>query len=339
MIEAKYYEKLADKVVKCHICPNECEIKKDRTGYCQVRTNIEGVLYTTTYNKVSIVAIDPIEKKPLFHFYPGKDILSLSSLGCNMRCKHCIRYKISQPDRPGAKRVADTFTAEDMIETAQENQCDMVAWTYNEPVVWYEYVLDSLKAAKEAGLKTVIVTNGYINLEPLKEWAKYIDAMSIDLKAFSETSYKNLTDVNGLEAVKKTIKWVHAQPNIHLEIVTNVVTTMNDSEAELKALAKWIKDELGDKVPWHITSFTPMLDLHRLDPTPLETIEMAVRVGKEAGLKYVYTGNLIYNEHENTYCPKCSETLIHRVYPDVLTKNYTDHKCNNCGVKVDIIDV
>jgi pyruvate formate lyase activating enzyme len=338
MIEAKYYEKLKDKKVKCHLCPQECIIKPDQHGYCHVRINIEGVLYTTIFDKVSSIAIDPIEKKPLFHFFPGKKIFSIGTLGCNMKCKHCQNWQIAQPERKGAKKTVDTFTVPDLMDAVEKYECELIAWTYNEPMIWFEYALEGLKAAKAKGIKTVFVTNGYINLEPFKELAPYLDAMSIDLKGFSKESYIKLTGTDAFESVKSLIKWVKDNTSIHMEIVTNLVTTINDDPEELKAMAKWIYDEIGDCMPWHVTSFRPMLELRHLEPTPLKTIEGAVKAGKDAGLKYVYTGNLIYNEHENTYCPHCNEILVHRVDYDVLTKNYNQGKCNKCEKSICIID-
>ncbi len=338
MKEAAYYHQLDNKIVQCDLCPNFCVIKPDHNGKCLVRSNINGTLYSMIYNKVSSMAVDPIQKKPLFHYYPGSKIFSIGSLGCNLRCKHCQNYHISQIDRKSAQKTADTLTFDNALTMAKEHGCSILALTYNEPMIWFEYAIEGLKKAKNEGFKVVYVTNGYVNQKPFEELAPYIDAMSIDLKGFSDKSYVALTGINGFKPVTSLIKWIKDNSLIHLELVSNLVTSINDDMDELKLMANWIYSELGDRTPWHITSFRPKLDLVHLPPTPLKTIDAAVKIGKEAGLKYVYTGNLIYNEHENTYCPTCNEIVVHRVDFDVVAKNYTNGKCNHCKAPIDIID-
>ncbi|KAF0133909.1 MAG: pyruvate formate lyase activating enzyme [Candidatus Saganbacteria bacterium] len=292
MKEALFYEKLSNNNVRCELCPRNCQIPPEGVGYCGVRINKGGTLYTLIYGVVSSIANDPIEKKPLFHFHPGTRVLSLGTYGCNMRCGHCQNWQIAHVFYANQKIDAQIISPEQLIALAKKENTAGIAWTYNEPVIWFEYALDGAKLAKQAGLYTVWVTNGYINIPPLDMISPYLDAFRVDIKGFTKESYLKLAKVPDFEPILKAA--VHAKKNLkmHVECITNVVPTINDDEPQLRAIAKWIKNDLGADTPWHVTRFFPHLDFSYLDPTPIETLLKARNIGIEEGLQYVYLGNV-----------------------------------------------
>ncbi|WAM33542.1 AmmeMemoRadiSam system radical SAM enzyme [Caldicellulosiruptor morganii] len=282
MVEARYYEKLENKKVKCRLCPHECVILPGNTGFCRARKNIDGKLYSLNYGYISSIAFDPIEKKPLYHFYPGSTILSIGTFGCSFRCLHCQNYEISQLT-PSVFEV-DT---ERLIELAKKDKdCIGIAFTYNEPTIWFEYVVDVAKRFKEEGFKTVLVTNGYLNEEPLLELLDVIDAANIDLKAFNDEFYKKVCS-GDLESVKKFIEI--CSKKIHVEITTLIIPTLNDSEEEMENLAKWLSS-IDDRIPLHLTRYFPRYKM-TLPPTPKETLYRLREIAKKY-LMYVYLGNI-----------------------------------------------
>lgn len=288
--EALYYEKLQDKKVQCHLCPWECVISPDKVGVCNVRKNEEGTLYSLIYGVVSSIAMDPIEKKPLYSFYPGTEVLSVGTFGCNMKCGHCQNWEISRGQGTGDR--GQQLSPEQLIEIAVEKKAAGIAWTYNEPTIWYEYVLDGAKLAKEKGLYTVLVTNGYINQEPLDQIAPYIDAFSLDVKAFTPEAYTKLCKIGHHKKVLEAAERIKNKWKKHLEIVTNIVPTINDDKEQLKAIALWIKDKLGADTPWHVSRFFPYHEFKHLEPTPIATLNKALKIGQDLGLKHVYIGNV-----------------------------------------------
>jgi len=347
--EAMFYETLTSGKVKCGLCPYRCSIAAGHAGYCGVRQNIEGKLYSTIYGKVSSVAADPIEKKPLFHFHPGTRALSLGTLGCNMRCIHCQNWQISHviPVKGiGNGKIYNIveelptqhLSPEEMVDLAVKYECQGVAWTYNEPTIWFEYSYDGARLAKQKGLYTVYVTNGYITKEALDTIGPFLDAYRVDVKGFTKDFYKNLANVKDFNPVLEAAERAKKKWNMHVEIVTLVIPTWNDDETQLKGIANWIKEKLGPETPWHVTRFVPYLDLAHLPPTPTETLEEARQIGLDAGLKFVYIGNVPGHSGENTYCPKCKKLAIERVGYEIGKYNVDVGKCNFCKSDLNIKD-
>jgi len=326
------YEKL-DGVLNCQVCNRRCIISKGKTGFCMMRRNEEGVLYTLNYAAASSVAVDPIEKKPLFHFYPGSLSLSLGSVGCNFRCPYCQNWTISQADLDeiGTRDIPP----EKAMEMAQENLCQSISWTYNEPTMWFEYTYDSAKLAQKNDLKTVYVTNGYMSEESLDLISPYLDAANVDLKGMSDKFYQELCQAR-LEPVLENIQTMHDN-GIHIEITNLVIPGYNDSEEDLKALVEFVAD-VGVEIPLHFTRFYPHYHMKQVPPTPVATLEKAQKMAMETGIKYVFVGNVPGSDGENTYCPECQELLIRRDGFSIGANNLKkDKKCPACGAKIDVV--
>ena len=273
---------------------------------CGVRENKKGKLYSLIYEKACSVAADPIEKKPLYHFHQGSRVLSLGTYGCNMRCGHCQNWQIAHTN----EGPTDEIPPEQLVSLAKKNKCDGVAWTYNEPTIWFEYALDGAKLVKEAGLYTVFVTNGYINQEPLDMIAPYIDAYRVDVKGFNNDLYFKLAKIKDFSPVLKAAEREKKKWQKHVEIVTLVIPTINDDEKQLNGIANWIAGSLGTDTVWHVTRFFPYLEFKHLPPTPVETLEKAQAIGTGAGLKHVYLGNV--PNHPLSF-PKNVDKLTHDV--------------------------
>ena len=283
MKEALYYEKIHGKRVHCHLCPYECSLPPGSKGACGVRQNIDGILYSLIYGKTTGISLDPIEKKPLYRFFPGKQILSLGTRGCNLHCDFCQNWHISQEvDGP-----MENVTSEEVVERAKEVGSFGIAYTYNEPFIWYEFVLDTAKLARQNGLKNVLVTNGFVNRAPLEGMLPYIDAMNIDLKAFDENFYAKVCK-GSLKPVLDVIR-ISAKA-CHVELTNLIIPTLNDSESSVRQMVDWIYSNLGPEVPLHISRYFPYYNMDLL-PTPVETLKRAERIAKEK-LKYVYIGNV-----------------------------------------------
>jgi len=322
--EAKFYEKLENKMVKCNLCPNFCRLHEGAIGNCKARKNINGKLYSIVYGKVSALHIDPVEKKPLYHFFPGTQIYSISTTGCNLKCKFCQNWQISQsyPEEVETKYLSP----EEIIKDIKSKNIKSIAFTYAEPTIFYEYMLDIAKLAKKNGIKTVVISAGYINQEPLKQLLPYIDAYKIDFKGFSDEFYKKLTS-GKLQPILETMKTIK-KSGVWLEIVNLVIPGYNDSEENIKNLALWIKENLGTDVPLHFTRFHPDYKLKNVPATPTQTLQKARKIAMEIGLKYVYTGNVIDIEGSTTYCPKSKEPGIVRNGFFVIKNNIDEEgKC------------
>ncbi len=325
-VEAKFYDKLPYRKIKCRLCPRECTIDDRERGYCGARENRGGTYYTLVHSRVAIAHIDPIEKKPLFHFLPGTTAFSIATAGCNVNCKMCQNWEISQV-RP--EQVRSTYMPpRELVALAKQYQCPSIAYTYSEPVIFHEYVTDVADAGRSAGIKSVVISGGYIQQKPLEQWCRTVDAVKIDLKGFSEKFYKEV--VNGelkpvLEALVALRKW-----GMWTEIVALVIPTLNDSDAEFKALARWVKSNLGPDVPVHFTRFHPEYLLTNLPPTPLETLERAKAIADAEGLHYAYIGNVPGHSAENTYCPKCRRLLIERSGFTIGQNRLHKGKCEYC---------
>lgn len=327
--EAAYYETLAGGATQCNLCPNHCLLAEGQTGLCKVRQNIGGKLYNLAYGKVVSVHLDPIEKKPFFHFLPGSKSYSLATAGCNLRCLYCQNWEIAQNFPEDVK--SESMTAEEVVRQALQSNSQSIALTYSEPIAFYEYMLDIARTAKEKGLKVVVVSNGYINQEPLKELLKYIDAIKIDLKGFDEEFYQKFIGGH-LQPVLDNLKTIK-QSGVWLEIVNLLIPGENDSEEEIRAMSQWIKENLGEEVPLHFSRFYPMYKLQNLPPTPEETVIRAFQIAKETGLKYVYTGNITYPSGETTYCPKSGQVAIKRIGYFVEENNLKNGQCSD-GEKI-----
>ncbi len=337
--EAILYDKIEGNKVRCGVCNHRCIIDDGKKGICGVRKNEGGTLYTLVYGKAIAENVDPIEKKPLFHFMPGTLSLSIAAVGCNFRCLHCQNADISQASKERAFEDSDLILGknlppEKVIEDTLAEDCPSISYTYTEPTVFVEYALDTMKLARKKGLKNVWVSNGYMTNETINEIAPYLDAINVDLKGFTEKFY---TEVCGarLEPVLENLKEIKKR-KIWLEITTLLITEKNDSPEELKGIAEFIKNNLGDDTPWHISRFFPAYKLIDLPPTEVKIIREAVEIGRAAGLKYVYSGNIPGDGFEDTYCPKCKEKIINRV--GYLVERFDDNgKCGNCGENLSII--
>ncbi len=333
--EAMFYEKLDNKKVHCKLCAQSCKISSGKRGFCRVRENRDGTLYTLNYNMVSSEALDPIEKKPLYHFYPGSAVYSLGSIGCNFRCKHCQNWTISQVDVDTSQ--SREISPETAVSRALQFGASSIAWTYNEPTIWYEYTYDCARLAKEAGLATVYVTNGYITPEALEKISPYLDAFRVDFKAFNNEFYRKMASAR-LEPVLEATKLAH-ELGMHIEVVNLVIPTHNDDPEELRAMSRWIYENLGADTPIHFTRFHPYYQLTDVPPTPLETLEMAYDIAKEEGLHYIYIGNVPGSGKENTFCPECNQLLIKRGMFDTEEYNITeDNACPQCGKDICIFN-
>jgi len=331
--EAKFWDKLADKSVQCHLCAHNCKINDGKTGICCVRKNEEGKLYTLIYGSCSSMAADPIEKKPLYHFYPGTNAFSLGTVGCNFKCEHCQNYTISTaiPDQLYIREVMP----EEAVSLAKQHGCRGIAWTYNEPTIWHEYSYDSMVLTKKQGLYTVYVTNGYINEEPLKELSKHLDAMNIDVKAFSEEFYKKICKAR-LEPVLQTCE-LAKKLGIHIELTCLVIPGYNDALDEIKKFCSWVIERLGDDTPIHFSRFHPDNRMLDISMTPMQTLQKIFDLAQETGILYPYLGNVPHGSYENTYCPKCGNLCIGRYGYSIDMSGVKDGKCSKCGSSISMI--
>ena len=351
MKKAILYKKLENNKVRCLACSHQCFIDDEQTGICGVRQNKDGDLYLLVYNKPISVNIDPIEKKPLFHFMPGQKIFSLGTIGCNFGCDFCQNWEISQLPKTvetiretSYERQRESWLPEIIVKHCQENKIPMIACTYNEPTIWTEYAYDIMKLAKEEGInpstslritgeqsrtiKNVWVSNGFMSEKTLDLISPYLDAINIDLKSFSEDFYKKICKAR-LEPVKENIRKIWKK-GIWIEVTTLVIPGINDSDKELKQIAEFLKN-ISKDIPWHISAFYPSYKMIDILPTPQETLVRAYQIGKDAGLKYVYTGNIPDSNYESTYCPKCNLLLIKRLGLGMVDNKLSNGKCPQCG--------
>jgi pyruvate formate lyase activating enzyme len=328
--EGRWWEPLDGGAVHCYLCPRHCRIHQGQAGFCFIRVNRGGRLYSLGYGAPAALQVDPIEKKPLNHFLPGTRVFSMGTAGCNMGCFFCQNWDISKSraDQVRSQAVAP----EDVPLLAREYGCDSIAFTYNEPTIWGEYVIDICKAARAVGLKTVMVSNGYITRESFHDIYDHVDAANIDLKAFTENFYGKIT-LTHLEPVLETLKWLRRETNAWFEITNLMIPGLNDDPAETRRLAEWILRELGPDVPLHFTAFHPDFKLKDRGRTPAATLDRAREIAREVGLHYVYEGN-IFTEAANTSCPSCGTVLIRRSWHDVIENRLVDGKCFQCGVKI-----
>lgn len=319
---AKFYQSEENGLVRCKLCPHNCKISNNKTGICQVRKNIDGKLYSINYGKVSSLGIDPVEKKPLYHFHPQAEVLSLGSWGCNMACSFCQNWQISQ-QKPRLRE----FKPAEIVETALDKDIDLLAYTYSEPTVFYEYMLETAELAHKKGLKNIMVSNGFINQKPLEKLIPFLDAANIDLKAFNNDFYEKHCK-GGLEAVKRTIKMLAEE--IHLEVTNLIVTDLNDDLEELESLFRWLA-EINNEIPLHLGRYHPAYKLDN-PPTDLELMKKAYQEA-EKYLEHVYLGNAVIKNTADTFCSDCGEKLIKRRAYNVENR-LESNRCFNCGKKL-----
>jgi pyruvate formate lyase activating enzyme len=331
MKEAMFYEKLDDKKVRCFLCAHHCLIREGKRGICYVRKNIDGILYTLVYGRVVSMNIDPIEKKPLFHFLPGSTSFSIASVGCNFRCEHCQNYEISQyPKEHEGEILGQHVTPEVIVEAAEKNGCKSISYTYTEPTIFFEFVYDCARLAREKGLKNVFVSNGYTTSEATKVIAPYLDGNNIDLKGNNDF-YNKICGAK-LDPVKETIKLMK-ELGVWVEVTTLIIPDYNDSEEDIRDIAGFIKS-VDPFIPWHVTQFYPTHQLTDKPRTPVKTLRKARDIGFETGLKYVYEGNVPGEGGENTYCHNCKKLLIKRFGFSIIENRLRDGKCSECGADI-----
>jgi len=296
--------------------------------------NRDGVLYNLNYAMVSSMAADPIEKKPLFHFYPGSLAFSLGSLGCNFHCRHCQNWEISSVDSRTVQRGCREMPPELAVELAKSYNCQGIAWTYNEPAIWLEYTLESARLAKENNLYTVYVTNGYSTPEALDTIGPYLDAWRVDIKGFSDRFYRELAKVPRWREILEVAKRAKSKWKMHVEVVTNIIPTMNDDDEQLGGIARWIGEELGELTPWHVTRFYPHHNMRHLPPTPVATLERAYQIGQRAGLRFIYAGNVPGHRSESTVCYSCGRLAVERFGYNASIAGLEGSRCRFCGAEL-----
>lgn len=332
--EADHYITLQN-AVQCKLCPHECILNKNDRGRCRTRVNIDNKLYTLTYGNPCSVNVDPIEKKPLYHFLPGTGAFSLSTAGCNLHCLYCQNWQISQfgpEDTRNYDLMPDDTVKAVLQAKAQNPLVKSIAYTYGEPTSFYEYMKDTSKLAGKQGIKNVVITAGYMQEKPMKELCKYVDAIKVDLKGFNDAFMKKVTG-STLEPELKAIKTIH-QSKVWLEIVYLMIPTMNDNMEEIRQMSEWLIENCDKDVPVHFSRFHPLYKLTNLPATPLETLKKARKVSMDAGLNYVYVGNVPHGDYENTYCPKCKKLVIERIGYIIKQNNIKDGKCVFCGKEI-----
>jgi pyruvate formate lyase activating enzyme len=326
--KASYWQSVKGNIVQCLLCPRKCVLDLGQRGVCTVRINKDGKLYTLGYGNPVAIHIDPIEKKPFFHLAPGEPVFSLAVAGCNMRCIFCQNWQISQSKPDETENY--NLTPEQVVEETIKNNCKFIAYTYTEPTVFYEYMLDIAKIARAKGIKNTMHSCGYINAEPLEELLKYMDAVNIDLKGFSEEFYAKIGLLAQLKPVLDTLKIIEKE-GVWLEITNLIIPNFNDDPKKIKEMCLWIKDNLGDDVPLHFSRFVPNFKLQNLPPTPIEKLEEAYKIARACGLKYVYIGNVPGHPSESTYCPNCGKIVVKRIGYEILENNIKEGKCKFCG--------
>lgn len=312
--------------VQCELCPKNCVIAPGQSGECRVRVNVDGVLRSVVYGHPCSINMDPVEKKPLFHFLPGAAIFSLATVGCNLHCRNCQNWEISQANPEDTP--AYQLPPEQLVAKAKQNGCRLIAYTYTEPIIYYEYTYDTSKLAREAGLRNVLVTAGYVNKDPWLKLLTYTDAITIDIKGITEEFYRDVCSatlkpvLNAVIAAKSVGVWV--------EVSNLVIPTLNDKPEELRELCRWIRTNLGAETPFHFLGFYPRYKMQHLPPTSAETLDLARRIALDEGMYYVYIGNVLSKEGQNTYCPGCRKLLIERSGFTILQNSIKDGCCPDC---------
>lgn len=326
MKEAMLYERLSAQRVRCHLCAHGCVIADGKRGICQVRENRGGTLYTLVYGRIIAQHVDPIEKKPLFHFYPGSKAYSIATPGCNFRCRWCQNAEISQAPREGHLALAQETPPHEIVAAAQQAGCQSIAYTYTEPTIFVEYAYDTAVLARDAGLANLFVTNGYMTGEMLDLFHPYLDAANVDLKAFRDEVYREYVGARLQPVLDSMIKM--KELGIWVEVTTLVIPDVNDDPAELRDAARFVAQELGVETPWHISRFFPSYLMTDVPPTPVSVLRRAAEIGQEEGLRYVYTGNVA--GEQDTLCHGCGRVLLSRSGYTILRNYLEDGRCPDC---------
>ena len=330
--KAMLYEPMEGQKVRCELCGHQCVVGPDRYGACRVRKNVGGELVTLNYDAVVAIHVDPIEKKPLFHFLPGSRSLSIAAAGCNFRCEFCQNWQISQRSAEAGELGGEAIAPADIVAAAERQGCKSISYTYTEPTVFFELAYDTGKLAHERGIRNVFVSNGYMTPKAVGVIAPHLDAINADLKAFREETYRTVMKAR-LEPVLDCLREL-VKAGVWLEVTTLVVPGMNDSDAELGDIAKFIAGDLGPDVPWHISRFHAEYKMDRGTTTPVAVLHRAAERGRQAGLKYVYCGNVPGDDGESTFCPSCRERLIHRVGFSIVSNRLADGCCPSCRTEI-----
>lgn len=350
-LEAKLWEKLDDKKVRCHVCANECIILPTKLGICRTRKNFDGKLFTLIYGSlISSGSLDPIEKKPLYNFWPGATAYSIASIGCSFRCQNCQNWSISQanPTDDGKNGFYDLkdyesrkihlieLTPQELVSKVKKSGAKTLAYTYNEPLIWHEWICDTANLLKNEDIKTILVTNGYSTPEATKELIEVgIDAANIDIKAMSDDFYKKICGVTSVQPVLDTAKLMKSN-GVHIEITNLIIPDLNDKEDEIRKLCQWIVDNLGADTPIHFSAYHPDFKVPSMKRTPIKTLNMAYNIANEYGIAFPYVGNISHEKGGNTYCPECNHLLLGRRGYNFNTIDITDDKkCPSCGFKLD----
>ena len=328
--EAMFYEKLDKNTIQCHLCPRNCTLKNGMRGFCRAREPRNGKHYSLVYGNPTALHIDPIEKKPLFHFLPASTAFSIATAGCNFRCKYCQNWQIAQ--LPPEETSNQYLPPQAVVEAAVKYKCPTIAYTYTEPSIFYEYMLDTAKIAKTHGIKNIYHSNGSLNPNPVEELALHLDAANIDLKGFSQEFYSKIPE-GYLDTVLNTIK-ILKKKSVHVEITNLIVPSLNDDMKTIRKMCRWIRDEVGRDTPLHFSRFSPRYKLKNLSPTPIETLGEARKIAMREKLQYVYIGNVPGHEGENTYCPRDGKMLIRRLGYKILENNVVKGKCKFCGTGI-----
>jgi pyruvate formate lyase activating enzyme len=316
--------------VQCELCPKRCLIKQGQSGECRVRINIDGVLRTVVYGYPCAIHIDPIEKKPFFHFLPGTKTFSLATVGCNLHCKNCQNWEISQANPEDSQ--ATFCPPAKLVELTSNYNCPSLSYTYTDPVIFYEYTYDTAKLAGLSNIRNTLITAGYINQEPWKKLLEYVDAARIDLKSMSEDFYRDVCS-GTLRPVLDTLVLTKAG-GVHLEVINLVIPTLNDKPQQIRELARWVRANLGSDTPLHFSQFYPQYKMRHLPPTSAQTLDTAREIALSEGLYYVYIGNILSATGQNTYCPGCKEMLIERSGFTMLENRLKDGCCPKCGKEI-----
>lgn len=331
MKEALLYHRVDDDI-RCDLCAHRCRVKPGLQGICLVRKNQDGVLYTYAYGRVAAQQVDPIEKKPLFHFLPGSRSFSIATIGCNFHCRYCQNWVTSQTLREDYFLNDSPASPVEIVQNAIRAGCKTISYTYTEPTIFFEYAYDTARLARRHGIHNIFVTNGYETPEAIDAIAPYLDAANVDLKAFSDSFYRKVVGAT-LDPVLQTLRQMKKR-GIWLEVTTLIISGMNDNTSELRSAAEFIAIELGLDTPWHISRFFPAYRMADHPVTPISTILKSVEIGREAGLRYVYAGNVSTDRFENTYCPFCSALLVRRKEFTIIRNKVKNGACNNCGTRI-----
>ena len=327
MKEALLYEKLKDQVVKCYLCAHYCTIREGKRGVCKVRENRGGILYSRVYHKLISQAVDPVEKKPLYHFLPGSRAYSIATVGCNFRCRWCQNWRISQYPRLEEEIPGSAVDPDEIVQGAINARCQSIAYTYTEPTVYFEYMLETMRIAKEKGLRNLIISNGFFSPQALRIMIPYLDGANIDMKTMDEGIARKMIK-GGVAPILDNLKELMAA-GIWTEVTTLIVPGVNDREDQLAALAGFIAEELGADIPWHISRFYPHYKMSDVAPTSEAALQLAYQIGKDLGIRFIYFGNI--GAGTDTICPVCGEELIKRRGYSVAFKGMDTGKCSNCG--------